>query len=56
MSLEEYKKEALECLHKEIKDKANIGPFEKALLEDAEKAYNRGHTPKMLALKISTGL
>ena len=56
MTLEEYTNKALELLHKEIKDKDNIGPLEDAIREDAKDFYDKGYNYDTLVASIITGL
>ena len=56
MTLEEYTNKALELLHNEIADKANIGPLEDAIREDAKEFYDKGYDWDTLVASVTTGL
>lgn len=56
MTLEEYTNKALELLNQEIEDKANIGPLENAVREDAKEFYDKGYDYDTLVASVTTGL
>jgi hypothetical protein len=56
MTLEEYTNKALELLNNEIGDKANIGPLEDAIREDAKDFYDKGYNYDTLVASVTTGL
>ena len=56
MTLKEYTNKAFELLHNEIADKANIGPLEDAIREDAKDFYDKGYNYDTLVASVTTGL